>query len=140
MWGRNMPLSHVNFEWPTQDMLDQWEPDVAIKSIELKNAGSLFISAVQVNLTNGQSSPVFSNTLYMHENPRTMNFDQNNKPVRRVAGGDCETQVSQVVFYDAAGDVIDSYWHNVCGESLIVHDLGEDEHLIGVYGIKDDNF
>ena len=36
MWGNHVRDKKCNFEWPVQQMLDQWEPAVALKSIKFK--------------------------------------------------------------------------------------------------------
>jgi len=59
LWGMQAPAHELSFEWPTQDMFGQMQPDVKIKSLTFKSYRSGRISSVQCALTNGQSSQVF---------------------------------------------------------------------------------
>ena len=68
MWGLKVNLNEIDFEWPTQEIFDQMQPDVTIKSLEFKDS-SYVISSIRVNLSNNQSSPVFENDQYEHEHP-----------------------------------------------------------------------
>ena len=36
MWGKQKPIDQMDFEWPKQDMINQMEDDVALKSISFK--------------------------------------------------------------------------------------------------------
>ena len=48
MWGWQVAADDINFEWPTQEMLDQWPEDASLKSITFStfNPGSFNISSV----------------------------------------------------------------------------------------------
>ena len=36
MWGKQVRPDEINFEWPTQEILDGMQSDVSVKSITLK--------------------------------------------------------------------------------------------------------
>ena len=42
MWGGQFSKDPCNFEWPTQDMLDDMEPDVTLRSLTLKSWDTLY--------------------------------------------------------------------------------------------------
>ena len=85
-------------------MLDWWEPDVALKSIQFKTIMYDYstLSSVQVSLTNGQSSPVFEKAGVDHEHPKTIDFDPN-KPIRAV---EANISVWRIRFMDGAGNQV----------------------------------
>ena len=64
LWGEQVSDDEIDFEWPTQEAFDQMNPDVFIESIEFKSRHeySHYVSSVKVNLSNGESSPVFENS------------------------------------------------------------------------------
>ena len=92
-------------------MLDWWEPDVALKSIQFKTIMYDYstLSSVQVSLTNGQSSPVFEKAGVDHKYPKTIDFDLNT-PIRAVAavggGGSC---LYCIRFMDGASNLFYEY-------------------------------
>ena len=61
MWGTGVNADQVNFEWPTQDLLDQMPSDVIMKSIEFKSYSNSrqVLNSVQCTLSDGTKSPVF---------------------------------------------------------------------------------
>ena len=58
MWGKTHGNA-VNFEWPTQEMLDRMPTDTRLESITFKVSATYggFLGSVQCHLTNGESSP-----------------------------------------------------------------------------------
>ena len=62
-WAQRVVAEKINFEWPTQAMLDQMPPGVSLKSLHFKSISGL-ITSVKCTLTNGIESPVFENTQY----------------------------------------------------------------------------
>ena len=58
------------------------QPDVSLKSIELKGAFNT-IAGVRCNLSNRQSSPMFEKEGSFNINPKTFAFDTN-RPIKAV--------------------------------------------------------
>ena len=63
MWGSGVTMESVNFEWPTQQQLDQMPADVFLKSIEFKGSTTSQdinrVNSVRCTLSNNTVSPVF---------------------------------------------------------------------------------
>ena len=114
--------------------------DVSLKSILLAsfpgtNVGS--ISFTQCTLSSGDASPLFSNENMKEQSmPKVIDFDANRK-VRRVQAGNGSANIRRLTFLDKEGNEIDSYNPNNRDRSGQVHEIGENEELIGVYGVKD---
>ena len=73
VWGLRIDYAY-NFEWPTQQMLDQLAPDVYLQSMEFKDHGGC-ISSIKCTLSNGLSSKSFKGKNDAHYNPETITFD-----------------------------------------------------------------
>ena len=114
------------------------QPDVLIKSIEFKVGGKnwLAISSVRVNLSNGESSPIFEKSDHTHYDPLTVNFDANTRIRTIEAGGDDRYGgwAGAIKFMDSSGEVVYVYDPNVGTEPTTTYQIGENEELIGVYG------
>ena len=37
MWGEQVAVNQIDFEWPTQEMLDQMPADVSLRSLEFSS-------------------------------------------------------------------------------------------------------
>ena len=64
MWGEQVTDENINFEWPTQEMLDRMPAGVSLKSILLatsSQSGCGTICFTQCTLSNGDTSSLFSN-------------------------------------------------------------------------------
>ena len=46
VWGKKVKDDEMNFEWPTQEILDKLSPDVFLKSLDLKVVGDYELSSV----------------------------------------------------------------------------------------------
>ena len=112
--------------------------DATIKSIYFEsfapNNGNS-VSKVQVNLSNGISSPVYTNSNFETYNPTTIVFDDP-RPVRQVAAYDGPDYIHTIKFNDASGDLIYTfnpfdYTYKTRAPDLIK----ENEEIIGVYGV-----
>ena len=53
LWGQKVKADDVNFEWPTQEMLDKMPSDVYLQSLEFKSVSGHLLSSVRVCLSNG---------------------------------------------------------------------------------------
>jgi len=52
LWGvRQVAPQEINFEWPTQEMIERMDPDVKLSFLDLK--GGSPISSIKCTLTNG---------------------------------------------------------------------------------------
>ena len=61
MWGEQVAADAINFEWPTQEIFDEWPLDVSLKSITFSDSSkqTSFISSVQCTISTGEVSPRF---------------------------------------------------------------------------------
>jgi len=61
MWGQQVSLEAINFEWPTQGMFDKMPPSVSLKWLEIStsNQNDPAVAAVRVAMTNEQKSRHF---------------------------------------------------------------------------------
>ena len=74
MWGKKVQHDEINFQWPSQEMLNEMEPDVWLESIQFKGIPEVVLSSVQVTLSNGQKSPVFEKSSIKHKYVETFKF------------------------------------------------------------------
>ena len=110
-------------------------PDVSIKSIEFQT--DLALSSVKVNLSNGQSSPVFENSdHHPHHFAKTITFDPNT-PIRAVSARDIKDYTGNIKFLDSRENELYSYNPGSWRSKTVTHQIAENEELIGVYGVKD---
>lgn len=111
MWGKLVRDEQIDFEWPTEQVLDMWDADVTLKSIEFKtwiDDGSA-ISSVQVKLTNGRESPVFEKAGVETFCAKTIAFDQH-RPIKTVEAIEgAAKQTYWISFLDENCDVVDEY-------------------------------
>ena len=91
MWGKQAAHAEINFEWPSQELLDQMPAEVSLKSVlfaSFLGTSVGTISFTQCTLSNGDTSPLFSNTETKEQcMPKVIHFDDGKK-VRRVQAGD----------------------------------------------------
>ena len=88
LWGVKVSDEEIDFEWPTPEIFAQMNPNAFLESIEFKTnelnmENTATVSSVRVNLSNGESSPVFEKSDQTHYYPETINFDPNT-PIRAV--------------------------------------------------------
>ena len=89
LWGDER--GNLDFEWPTKEIFERFQPDVKIKSLELKMEGLCnFLSSLKFNLSGEQASPAFElarsrlqNQLIIHQGKVIINFDHN-LPIRSI--------------------------------------------------------
>ena len=114
-------------------------PNVSLKSIEFKkyHDEGAAMSSVRVNLSNGYSSPVFENVYWTeHSNHETITFDPST-PIREVAAHDGKYWAGNIHFRDSEGKDISVYNPSNDTHQTTEYRFGDNEELIGVYGIKD---
>lgn len=139
MWGKKADTDAINFEWPTQEIMDQWPEDVHLKSITFSTFGvsQTVVSSVQCTLSTDEKSPLFDTKGVDQHHSKTINFDAA-RPVRSVQARDNSNSpyTHAVTFLDRDGSVIDIYNPNNDAREGVVHAIAEDEELIGVYGVR----
>lgn len=136
-WGQSNP-HRLDFEWPTQALLDQMPASASLHSLEFKSSFSGPIASVRVNLTHGFSSRVFEKQDGQFQSRQTITFDVK-RPIKKVQGADqngtlpclyrvkfMDKEEKQVSMYDPSTSI-----GLYAGQ---VHPLRENEELIGVYG------
>ena len=87
-WGLKVKREDIDFEWPLPDQYAMMDPGVRIESIEFKTDCDVCVhlSSIKVNLSNGQSSPVFENSEWPHhDNHEKIEFDPST-PITAVSG------------------------------------------------------
>lgn len=134
LWGDQVADDELNFEWPTQAQFDKLGPDVRLQSIELKGDYDGWLSYVKCNLSDGTCSPIFASSATSH--PMTVNFDKD-KPIRSVSAKDNNgAHIADLQFFDEKVGLLYEYKPiNNRGEAK-ARPLGENEDIIGVYGVK----
>ena len=96
------------------------------------------ISSIQCTLSNGLKSPVFEKADIEHSNFRTLDF-RVDKKIASVQADDFRGSdyVHRIWFYDKANRKLQLQNPTGKRESGTTFKIGEDEELIGVYGVKD---
>ena len=117
--------------------------DVSLKSIQFKGTDDV-IAGVKCNLTNGKSSPLIENKEQgFNKNPTTIKFDPN-RPIRAVEAAEFKSSAQGKMwlmrFLDEKNSVICTYNPNNYNNACTRHILGENEELIGVYGVRGNPF
>ena len=69
-------MKSINFEWPTQSMLNSMPEDCCMRSIEFSRYRYAFgtISSVKVTLTNNLESPIFKKSGTERHEIQTITF------------------------------------------------------------------
>ena len=137
-WGRQNPGDTI-FEWPTKEILDRMPLEVTLKSLEFctYKPDDHMISSVRCILSNNEVSPVFikADDLQQYRH-KVINFDACSR-VQKVQAIGCKYGVFRVTFLDNKSDEIDSYNPRNRAREGTVHEIKDNEELIGVYGVKD---
>lgn len=136
-WGEKVRADQVNFEWPTQEMLDRMQPDVHLQTLEFK--GDYALSSARCILSSGESSPVFENADYEHECLDVVNLDPNRR-ARVVMAHDMEGEGSYAVclkLLDGFGCPVGEFNPGGYDCECTRYEIKENEELIGIYGVKD---
>ena len=106
-WGEKVSPSRINFEWPTQEVFEQMDPTVTLKSITFKDSPPA-VSFVQCKYSNDQESPAFAKPNANQKNAGTVTFDDITK-VRKVSAQCCNSPwnfVCKMGFFDKDGNEI----------------------------------
>mmetsp|Transcript_22272 Transcript_22272/g.26086 ORF Transcript_22272/g.26086 Transcript_22272/m.26086 type:complete len:119 (-) Transcript_22272:205-561(-) len=82
LWGVQVTADRIDFEWPSQSMIDQMEADVTLSCMTLKSMPNS-ISSVHLVLSNGWKSPLFERAGFQQEMEQTIEFDFDH-PVKAV--------------------------------------------------------
>ena len=102
MWGGQVAVDEINFEWPTQEIADQWPTDVSLKSIQFSvGRQGILLSSVECFLSTDKTSPLFNTT-------GQGQFDAN-RPIRRVQAISGFVGIYRVTFLDRDTNEVDSY-------------------------------
>ena len=104
-----MAAEAINFEWPTQEIADQWQNDVSLKSITFSTFSErdIVVSSVQCTLSTDEESPLFNTEGKDQCRAKIINFDAK-KPVRSVqVYSNDHSFVCRVMFLDKEGGLID---------------------------------
>ena len=109
MWGEKVTEDEIDFEWPTQSMLDDMEPDVTLRSLELRaNKQYYELSYVRCELSNKVKSPIFEGVGDAEHGKarKVISFSRLPK-VRSVTAMDGWNSVCRLRFFDDAGNQVD---------------------------------
>ena len=103
--------SQLDFEWPSQEDLDSMQLDPVLESIQFNSwsdrPGNFLISAIQINLSNGLSSPLFGVKAERDYTQKIwLNSDQQ---IRAVSCEQLGSRAKSVFFYDCKGRKIAKY-------------------------------
>ena len=140
-WGR-VDEDELDFQWPTQVLLDQMPRDVRLQSLEFKcddDDESPSIASIKVNLSHGFESEVFKAFPDEFKHNQKIEFD-GNRPVKTVQGADNNggyNYITAVKFMDEDSNQVSCYDPADNNMNLYpgkVHQIGDNEELIGVYG------
>ena len=66
-WGETVRPEEINFQWPTQEIFDQMDSEVYLKSIQFKNNGYGAVTSVACFYSNDEESPIFEQANYKHK-------------------------------------------------------------------------
>ena len=140
MWGLKVKKNQIDFEWPTQEIVNAFQSKFKLRTFCFKTRNS-YVSSVQCILSNGQVSPLFESQNrelvggFPHQYPININFDDNT-PIRSVAASVESFAVRRIQFLDANRVVQCSYNPLQNQDRVSERILEENEELIGVYGQK----
>ena len=126
----------INFVWPEEQDMLQMPEDKPIEAVgfnwhksDANNAN--YIGALQVILSNGQTSPVFLCLKQVQKNLQRVNLTA---PVKTIRGTYSGTHVSYIFFHDVnnkqVAEINTGYKSNFAPDCV----LNEGEVIIGVYG------
>ena len=141
MWGKDARPEKVNFCWPTEELLSQMPANVTLKRLEFMKVREDSLSFVCCTLSNGATSgPIEGEGVNSHASPKVIQFDPR-RPIRSVVAFDNNSNnVCRLRFLDRTGNEIHSYNPNNDPKRGAMHEIHENEELIGVYGVKGDNY
>ena len=150
LWGvEQVDDEEIDFEWPTQEMFANMNPNERLHSLEFKTRERDGLGSVKVNLANGESSEALEKqgvTGYYSEfwNEEKISFKPDNS-IREVGActGPSSISIQLLRFYDSTGNKVYEYnpYNSECGERRVPeeirHEIADNEELIGVYGVKE---
>ena len=137
LWGDHLDKKKKNFEWPTQELFNQLPPDIFLESIRLASYNGGMCLA-QCTLSRNKKQPLlksgYNYRLGDLKDLKVLKFDRNKK-VKSVK----VVPRSHISFVDKGGSTIASFrskdaLYNQSEEET--HSIGNNEELIGVYGVK----
>lgn len=141
MWGEQVKSDAINFEWPTREIFDRWPSNVSIKSITFsirdKNYGS-YISSVECAISTDEKSPLYDTTGQGQHVAKTIDFAAQ-RPVKTVEAMNDGCGISRVTFLDKNGAEIGCYNPKNKSRGGPMHEIADNEELIGVYGVRNKN-
>ena len=142
LWGEQVKLDQINFEWPTQEILDQLPTTCQLTSMTFKTAnGYTRVGSIQCMLSTGQSSPVFEKEGISYQGPQTVIFNNAERPVRSVYGRDRDGNknfIARIDFMDKNGSqIVQVFSYGTRKGEGNEHIIADNESLIGFYGVKD---
>ena len=142
LWGKTGG-SPINFEWPTQAILDTMPADVRIQSLDFKIDSSYQnLASVKVTLSHNFSSQVFESKGIEFNYQKRLDFDAQNqiKRVKAAPNDGVWEYVYNVKLMNKQtsefGICAPNYFVNLCHPGK-EHQLADYEDLIGVYGVMD---
>ena len=137
LWGTGIDSRPVDFEWPTQEQFDQMKSTVTVRAITFKNSRHISITSVQLHMSDGTSSPEFTNGAQEFGTAKKIVFPHERR-VRSVRACDSNNRwVYLMEFLDDQGALIDTFVPTYYrSEHPVEHQLGESEEIIGVYGTR----
>ena len=127
----------IDFEWPKrEDLLEMLKErqSFKVKSFSFKKCtpSCTRFGAIQVNLTNGKSSPVFTAVDQSPSGLKTINIPDSSL-IRKVVGRSID--IGRVEFYDDKGKFIACLKTDYSGSyESGTGTLNEGEEIIGLYG------
>ena len=112
LWGEQVSLLEIDFEWPTLEEFDMMERDVSLQSLTLTGSGML--TSVQCTLTNDEVTDVFRPRAGSTMNQKTILFDR--RAIRAVEAHERNLQrnnneilIRELVFKDEEGSDLFSF-------------------------------
>ena len=138
VWGEKVNQDEINFSWPPQEVMQNWESDVSMKSVEFATCqqSGVGLAFVKCTMSNGEESPMIGSDNHTPHNNKVFNFDEM-RPVRAVQARDSNC-IHRLTFIDGDDNEIDAFnpsyrKHARMGQQ---HQLADNEELIGFYGVK----
>ena len=139
VFGLQTGQEHYDFEWPTQEDLEEVEGEVKLESIEFKSNRLHQLFSVQCSLTNGVMSTEFAAEAGLEsENFGKVIFSERQNDIKKVqSNSSLDGHIYSIWFNDTGSKPVISYNTTGSGQNGKVIDIGEKEQFIGVYGMRD---
>ena len=114
MWGKQVWEDDIDFEWPSQELLEKKGGEATLQSLEFKDWG-VSITSIKITLSNGLSSPEFHKegiSQKLLKNAETIYFGDSKPAIRAVSAYDNGHQwhnIRCIKFFDAEFEEIGKY-------------------------------